>query len=154
MFSEHYDETTRKVTELIGIEPLITGDKSTNEGDSQFPLIVGQITSIGVHSPRGRILQDLFFECVGKNIKYRQKDFSSIVSSAFQPGLMYDSEEENFILKNRRMTLKKYIGVSPEYVSLDQSELESQYLTIRNKISTFYSYSIPSTLKTIVEDKL
>lgn len=139
MFSEHFNKTTEKVTELIGIKPLITGDKSTNEGDPQFPLIVSQITSIGVHSPKEGILQDLFFECVGKNIKYQQKDYVSTVSSAFQPGLMYVSEEENFFIKNRRMTLKKYIGVSPEYVSLDQSELESQYLTIRHKISTFYS---------------
>lgn len=50
---------------------------------------------------------------------------------------MYDVTEDSLSYRNRRMTLKRYIGMSPEFVLLERDllEIETQYATIRQKIS-------------------
>lgn len=141
LFSEHFTDKSREISRLSGREPLITDNELRNQGDQQYSLIVGKITAFGIHNSRG-IREDLFFKCIGKYFGVQvQATIVYLVSSAFQPGLMYDITEDNRSFNSRKMTMKRFIGMSPEHVLSEQSklEIETQYRTIRQKISKFFN---------------
>lgn len=107
-----------------------TADEQAQQED-QHPLFKGTIVAIGESEI---IKEDIFFTCLST-------EKSSILSSAFRPGFMYASSEA---AKNDKtnVIIKNYIAMSPEYVQLDQKQLEDQYVNVRRNLSKSKSSNI------------
>lgn len=101
-----------------------------------------------VYSVQSQI-EDVFFLCSGKNYRIKNAyDIEFFVSSTFQRGLMYSGSEDDVSSTEAvEIMVDSYIGMSPEYVSLEQTELERQYMASRReigKIHTIWSREINS----------
>lgn len=114
-----------------------------HDGDQQYPLFVDKITSIRVFQTD---TMDIFFKCVGLKYQYDESDGPGVIfdtillSSAFRSRWMYSSFNFGDQLNDEdkhAMVIKGFIGTSPDYIDLNQLELEMHYVNIRLIMSNY-----------------
>lgn len=144
LFSEKLDPLARGFEDLSllleGVRrPLTVTDQWNTKDEPEHPIIVKAILAVGAkYTPTNK--EEIFFKCYLQNyVGQTSAEMSEhYVSSAYHPGLMYDGSEWNEMERNMGISIRKYILLSPEFVSSDQTDLENQYVTTQRTLSTFY----------------
>lgn len=112
---------------------VITDDVLT-DGVPQHSLIVVNMEAKEDEPETGT--EDLMFRCLGINFPYRAPDYESnlYLSYAFRSAWMY-SLFPNYESEEIPASIIWYIGMSPEYVQMNQSTLENGYINTRRNLS-------------------
>lgn len=119
-------------------------DDGINEGEPKNSSIVGRVSAISKLFRLNDHNKDIFFKCVIEDLSsIRHSDRKEyFVSSAFGSGLMYVGQIDYVYEKEMNVILMQYMLTSPEFVPLEQNQLERQYVMTRRRISTSHSLAM------------
>lgn len=110
------------------IDSRVTDDP-TNSGNPTHALVVKKVSIADKASDE----EDIFFQCAIRNIHGRiPKEKMYLLSFAFLSHWLYTSTPDNEHVEHAK--LRHNMGVSPDFVDLEEEALERKYINTRETI--------------------